>query len=229
MGTLTVDAGTVTAISGTPDLFQFDVKGNSSLEQAITSSRENGTTFYEQTLNLTLTKLDVATQQEIVTIAKYLGITLSSNLKFDEHIKITLAQCSQRLYLLNCLKNQGLPKDKLDIIFNALIVSKLQYALPSWGGFLSLSLCNQIDAFFKRAHKYNVVSLKCEISVLLEKAEKKFFKTIQSNSHCLAILLPPKNDTGHNLRHRRHSFVINSTQSELHKKSFINRCIFKLR
>ena len=70
LGTLTVTSGEVTAISGTPDLFQFDVKGNSSLEQAITSSRENVTTFYEQTLNLTLTKLDLETQQEIVTIAK---------------------------------------------------------------------------------------------------------------------------------------------------------------
>ena len=70
LGVLTVTAGEVTAIAGTPDLFQFDVKGNSSLEQAITSSRENGTTFYEQTLNLTLTKLDVATQQEVVLLAK---------------------------------------------------------------------------------------------------------------------------------------------------------------
>ena len=71
LGALTVDAsGELTAIAGTPTLFQFDVKGNSSLEQTINSSRENGTTFYEQTLNLTLTKLDLATQQEIVTIAK---------------------------------------------------------------------------------------------------------------------------------------------------------------
>ena len=71
LGALTVDAsGELTAIAGTPDLYQFDVKGNSNLEQTITSSRENGTTFYEQTLNLTLTKLDLATQQEIVTIAK---------------------------------------------------------------------------------------------------------------------------------------------------------------
>lgn len=71
LGTLTVTSGEVTAISGVaPTLFKFDVKGNSALDQAITSSRENGTTYYEQTLNLTLTKLDVATQQEIVTIAK---------------------------------------------------------------------------------------------------------------------------------------------------------------
>ena len=70
LGTLTVVAGELTAIQGTPDLFKYDIKGNSSLEQTITASRENGTSFYEQTLNLTLTKLDVETQQELVEIVK---------------------------------------------------------------------------------------------------------------------------------------------------------------
>lgn len=69
LGTLTVTSGEVTAISGTPDLFVFDVKGNSSLEQSITSDRAAGTTFYEQTLNLTLTKLDLATQEQIRVIS----------------------------------------------------------------------------------------------------------------------------------------------------------------
>ena len=36
--------------------FKYELKGNSSFEQAITSSRENGTTFFEQTLTLTLKK-----------------------------------------------------------------------------------------------------------------------------------------------------------------------------
>ena len=66
LGTATVDAdGSVYALSGTPTWFQFDVKGNSSLETTITSSRDNGTTFYTQTLNLTLTYLEVETQEEI--------------------------------------------------------------------------------------------------------------------------------------------------------------------
>jgi len=45
--------------------FQYDIKGNSSLETSVTSSRENGTTFYETTLNVTFTFLDVETQEEI--------------------------------------------------------------------------------------------------------------------------------------------------------------------
>ena len=53
LGDATIAACEITAFSGTPDWFQIDVKGNSSLETAINSSRENGTTFYESTLNLT--------------------------------------------------------------------------------------------------------------------------------------------------------------------------------
>jgi hypothetical protein len=54
LGDATIVAGEITAVSGTPTWFQFDVKGNSSMETAITSSRENGTTFYDTTLNMTL-------------------------------------------------------------------------------------------------------------------------------------------------------------------------------
>ena len=71
MGDLTVTAGEVTTFGGTPDFYEFEVRGgNSSLEQTITGSRENGTVFYDQTLNLTLQKLDLLTQEEVVKIAK---------------------------------------------------------------------------------------------------------------------------------------------------------------
>lgn len=69
LGDATYTDGEITAISGTPTVYKFDVKGSSSLETTITSSRDTGTTFYTQTLNLTLTYLDNATQQEIQLIA----------------------------------------------------------------------------------------------------------------------------------------------------------------
>lgn len=49
--------------------YKYDVKGNSSLEQTINSSRENGTTFYDQVLNLTLHKLSVQSHDELALIA----------------------------------------------------------------------------------------------------------------------------------------------------------------
>ena len=73
IGSVTVDAATKEATivdASTPSVwFEYDVKGNSSLETTVTSSRENGTTFYTQTLNLTLTYLDAKTQAELQLLA----------------------------------------------------------------------------------------------------------------------------------------------------------------
>jgi len=72
LGAITYDTTNTDAIdsfAGTPTAYEYDVKGNSSFEQTITSSRENGTTFFEQTLNLTFTKLDKATNKELKLMA----------------------------------------------------------------------------------------------------------------------------------------------------------------
>jgi hypothetical protein len=67
LGTLTITAGTLTAISGVAsNFYKYDVKGGNNLEQAITSSDENGTTFYGQTVTVVLTKRDVETDVELM-------------------------------------------------------------------------------------------------------------------------------------------------------------------
>ena len=72
LGDATIVAGEITGFSvpaASIEWFKFEVKGNSSMETAITSSRENGTTFYDTTLNMTLTFQDKATQEELKLIA----------------------------------------------------------------------------------------------------------------------------------------------------------------
>lgn len=64
---LSDSSGTITLpTDNSAEFFKFEVKGGqTSLETTVTSSRENGTTFYESTLNATFQILDVATQEEI--------------------------------------------------------------------------------------------------------------------------------------------------------------------
>lgn len=50
---------------GTINAYKYDLKGDSSFEQTITSDRNNGTTMIEQTLNLMLTKQDLATHKQV--------------------------------------------------------------------------------------------------------------------------------------------------------------------
>jgi hypothetical protein len=58
LGALTIVDGEITAIAGTPEIFKYEVRGSNNLEVTVTQSADNGTTFYEQALNVTLQKLD---------------------------------------------------------------------------------------------------------------------------------------------------------------------------
>jgi hypothetical protein len=49
--------------------YKYDLKGTSNFEQAINSSRDNGTTFFEQVLNIVLKKQDPDTHKEVKLLA----------------------------------------------------------------------------------------------------------------------------------------------------------------
>lgn len=52
-------------INGVSSLYKYELKGANSFEQVINSSRENGTTFVEQTLTIQLKKQDAATHKTV--------------------------------------------------------------------------------------------------------------------------------------------------------------------
>lgn len=60
LGAITYDATNTDAIdsvAGTPSAYKFDVRGASTYTENVTSSREAGTTYFEQVLELQLNKL----------------------------------------------------------------------------------------------------------------------------------------------------------------------------
>lgn len=70
--TVTYDAtetDAITAIAGTPSGYKYDLKGSSSFEQTINSSRENGTTFFTQTINLSLKGINPKDLKQIKLLA----------------------------------------------------------------------------------------------------------------------------------------------------------------
>lgn len=61
------DTDLITGINGavTINAYKYELKGTNSLEGAITSSRENGTSFVQSTLNLSLKKLSIAQHKQV--------------------------------------------------------------------------------------------------------------------------------------------------------------------
>lgn len=60
---------TVGAVDNSLTLFTYEVKGNNSFETTVNASRENGTVFYEQVLNITLKKLTKEDHKELKLLA----------------------------------------------------------------------------------------------------------------------------------------------------------------
>ena len=73
LGTVTQTDDEITNMTGDSSnnltAFKYELKGNSGFEQTVTASRENGTVFYEQTLNLTLKKLTKEDNKELKLLA----------------------------------------------------------------------------------------------------------------------------------------------------------------
>jgi hypothetical protein len=55
----------IEAVTGSPSAYKYELKGANNFEQNLTSSRENGTTFVEQTLTAVIKKQDIATHKQI--------------------------------------------------------------------------------------------------------------------------------------------------------------------
>jgi len=67
---------------------------------------------------------------EQVPSAKLLGVILHECLRFDEHVRYITAICAQRMYLLERLRDQDIPVNQLDIVFESLIVNRISAFLP---------------------------------------------------------------------------------------------------
>ena len=59
----------ITDIQGITTLYKFELKGANSFEQTIQSSRDNGTTFFEQVVVAQLKRQDMATHKTIKLLA----------------------------------------------------------------------------------------------------------------------------------------------------------------
>jgi len=132
--------------------------------------------FHKPSAHYSLLSLVTGIKQ--VVSAKLLGVTFSHNLKFDEHVKYILTISNQRSYLLKCLKGRGLPSKELHTVFCALIVSRILYALPAWGGFLTADLIGKIDAFLYKAIRWGYNSNLKMLSELLHDAYMKLFRSM---------------------------------------------------
>lgn len=59
------DTDVIDAVTGNPEAYKYDLKGTSSFTETVVSSRETGTTYFEQVIELSLKKLTPKMHKEL--------------------------------------------------------------------------------------------------------------------------------------------------------------------
>ena len=141
-----------------------------------------------------------------------LGVVLSDDITWGDHVEYLHGKCSQRLYLLILLKRAGVTAQDILRIYTTMIRSVLEYACPVWHTSLTKTQSDRLESIQKRAlrtlypeQSYSQ-SLEClGIQTLHQRREelsRAFFTDLMSPAHKLNYLLPKARAVRHSLRHQ---------------------------
>ena len=68
--------------------------------------------------------LDLVNDITQVSCSKVLGVTLQSNHRFNEHIKVKLQEANECLYVIRCLRKEGYQQPDVDYAFGSTALPK---------------------------------------------------------------------------------------------------------
>ena len=161
---------------------------------------------------------------------KMLCLTFTQKFSMSCHVN-DLSRCSQSLFALRTLWQQGLPADAPQVVFQAIVINKLSYASPAWWGFASADDQNHLEAFLWQSTKfgYRGNSTSTFTSLCDEVDEQLFDRVAYNTHHLLHPLLSPRHNRHYSFRQRTHDFELPDHTSELKNKNFLMRMLFKQR
>ena len=111
--------------------------------------------------------------------------------------------CYQRLYLLNQLKKQGLPRKQLEQVFKSIVLSRIIYAVAAWWGFTSVAERIEFQKFVHKVVRWGVAEIEVSLEDIIDRMELRLCKAAQGHSHSLFHLLPNKRVTTHSMSMRK--------------------------
>ena len=115
-----------------------------------------------------------------VSCLKVLGVTLQSNHRFNEHIKVKLQEANKCLYVIRCLRKEGYQQPDVDYVFRSTGLPKLTYGrgLPVYAS--SIPELTTVQNFLRRCFKRKYISYQIDIYSILEEVDRSLFKKTSS-------------------------------------------------
>ena len=108
-------------------------------------------------------------------------------------------------------------------------MSRILFALPAWGGFLSYDLEAKFDAFFQKKLFAGVTAVSWDVCLCycMRRMRNCFVKMINNKEHCIHQLLPPEKILPMKLRASNCIFSLPQCHYNLYKRSIVVRRLFE--
>ena len=151
-----------------------------------------------------------------------LGIVRQNNCKFSQHVKNKLQEAKKCLFVIRSLHKEGYNQAEIDHLFNAIVLSKILYALPVYSA--SPSDLTVVQRFLTRCYKRRYTSVQYNIHDLAEKHDRRLINKFNIASHLLYNMLPKiKPSSQHS---RKTTCSRPKINTERFKHCFFNRITF---
>ncbi len=147
---------------------------------------------------------------ERVKSAKLVGVTISEDMTWTEHVNVIHGRGSRRLYFLRLLKRSGASPHDIIKVYTSIIRPVMEYACPVWHSSLTKSQASLLENVQRRALKIAYPDIDYEsamvtsgiVSLSERRTElcRKRFAKIQRPDDKLHHLLPEQRNTPYSLR-----------------------------
>ena len=97
-----------------------------------------------------------------------------------------------KFYIRNQIKHMSLGIDGLNSVFRAMVLSRIQYALPVYSGNSLQSDIERINAALRKARQWGLTNIQTDFDTRARSADITLFNEVLKSSHCLYKLLPPR-------------------------------------
>ena len=87
--------------------------------------------------------------------------------------------------MINQTRKQGLPQTQLHNVFQAIILSRIQYAFPARYGYASKTHIESIQKMLVKAKRWHIVNKDFGVVDLFDDSDRSLFNAVQSCNHHL--------------------------------------------
>lgn len=156
-----------------------------------------------------------STNFEIVDHAKILGVIFQSDCSFRKHCSKLLSELRSLTFLFKDLQIHHVPLNDIQVVFEAIVISKIRYGLSVYGSDHYSLL--KINKFLQRCYEKRFCKTQYNVSELLNQEDKRNLnKILQNPKHPLhSYLISQKK-----IRTTRHGFQ--SSKPYVRTKAFLN-------